>query len=165
MTAYKFYQEDGINPPVDEYGSGPVNMEVDEVNYPLGDITNYSICADKKPAEKEKVTRDVEMKNAKNKDTSTRAHNVYTDQDKARFSNFIYKGSSLTRKKADDQMNLEYLKKVLLKFAFPHPLIKCISKLMGDNVIRTNINGHLSNEVAKLRDLKQGYSLFPVLYN
>jgi len=34
MTAYKFYQEDGINPPVDEYENEPVNMEVDEVNYP-----------------------------------------------------------------------------------------------------------------------------------
>ncbi|GAN06252.1 conserved hypothetical protein [Mucor ambiguus] len=36
--------------------------------------------------------------------------------------------------------------------------------LMGDNVIRININGHLSNEVVKLRGLKQGDPLSPIFY-
>ncbi|CEP09128.1 hypothetical protein [Parasitella parasitica] len=36
---------------------------------------------------------------------------------------------------------------------------------MGDNLIRININGHLSSAVAKLRGLKQGDPLSPILYN
>ncbi|KAK4521179.1 uncharacterized protein ATC70_013124 [Mucor velutinosus] len=67
-------------------------------------------------------------------------------------------GLLLDQEKAYDRVNLEYLTKVLRKFGFPRPLIKCISKLMGDNLIRININGHLSTEVAKLRGLKQGGS-------
>lgn len=35
---------------------------------------------------------------------------------------------------------------------------------MGDNVIRINVNVHLSNEVAKLGGLKQGDPLSPILY-
>ncbi|KAK4518737.1 uncharacterized protein ATC70_008959 [Mucor velutinosus] len=74
-------------------------------------------------------------------------------------------GLLLDQEKAYDRVNLEYLRKVLGKFGFPRPIIKCISKLMGDNLIRININGHLSTEVAKLRGLKQGDPLSPVLYN
>ena len=36
---------------------------------------------------------------------------------------------------------------------------------MGDNRIRINLNGHVSSEVAKLRGLKQGDPLSPILYN
>ncbi|KAK4512155.1 uncharacterized protein ATC70_013398 [Mucor velutinosus] len=51
------------------------------------------------------VTRVVEMKNAKYKDTSTRAHNVYTDQYKARFFNFIY-NDDMTAGKATKAANI-----------------------------------------------------------
>lgn len=36
---------------------------------------------------------------------------------------------------------------------------------MGDNLIRINLNGHLSIEVAKLSGPKQGDPLLPILYN
>ena len=74
-------------------------------------------------------------------------------------------GLLLDQEKAYDRVNLNYLQKVLKKFGFPQQLIKCIYKLMGDNLIRININGHLSSTVAKLRGLKQGDPLSPILYN
>ncbi|KAK4519269.1 uncharacterized protein ATC70_009501 [Mucor velutinosus] len=74
-------------------------------------------------------------------------------------------GLLLDQEKAYDRVNLDYLRHVLLKFGFPRPLVKCIYKLMGDNLIRINLNGHLSSEVAKLRGLKQGDPLSPILYN
>ncbi|GAN10575.1 hypothetical protein MAM1_0371d10118 [Mucor ambiguus] len=42
----------------------------------------------------------------------------------------------LNQKKAYNRVNLKYLKKVLVKFGLPRPLVKCINKLMGGNVIR-----------------------------
>ncbi|CEP17652.1 hypothetical protein [Parasitella parasitica] len=74
-------------------------------------------------------------------------------------------GLLLDQEKAYDRVNLDYMKRVLKKFGFPTKLINCINKLMGDNVIRINLNGHLSTEVAKLRGLKQGDPLSPILYN
>jgi hypothetical protein len=74
-------------------------------------------------------------------------------------------GLLLDQEKAYDRVNLEYLNKVLTKFGFPRQLIKCVKKLMGDNLIKINLNGHLSKEVAKLRGLKQGDPLSPILYN
>lgn len=74
-------------------------------------------------------------------------------------------GLLLDQEKAYDRLNLDYLKHVLVKFGFPRPLVKCIYKLMGDNQIRINLNGHLSTAVAKLRGLKQGDPLSPILYN
>lgn len=74
-------------------------------------------------------------------------------------------GLLLDQEKAYDRVNLDYLKKVLLKFGFPKKLVTCIYKLMADNLICININGHLSNVVPKLRGLKQGDPLSPILYN
>jgi len=74
-------------------------------------------------------------------------------------------GLLLDQEKAYDRVNLDYLNRVLAKFGFPRPLIKCIKKLMGNNLIRINLNGHLSCEIAKLRGLKQGDPLSPILYN
>lgn len=71
----------------------------------------------------------------------------------------------LDQETAYDRVNLDYLNIVLMKSGFPRPLNKCIYKLMGDNLIRINVNGHLSNEVAKLRGLNQGDPLSPILYN
>lgn len=74
-------------------------------------------------------------------------------------------GLLLDQEKAYDRVNLDYLHKVLAKFGFlPREIIiKCIKKLMGGNLTRINLNGHLSNEVAKLRGLKQGDLLSPIL--
>lgn len=74
-------------------------------------------------------------------------------------------GLLLDQEKAYDRVNLDYLKMVLLKSSFARPLIKCVYKLMGDNLIHINVNGHLSNEVVKLRGLNQGDPLSPILYN
>ncbi|KAK4512395.1 uncharacterized protein ATC70_003094 [Mucor velutinosus] len=74
-------------------------------------------------------------------------------------------GLLLDQEKAYDRVNPDYLNKVLAKFGFPRQIIKCVKKLMGDNMIRINLNGHMSSEVAKLRGLKQGDPLSPILYN
>lgn len=74
-------------------------------------------------------------------------------------------GLLLDQEKAHDRVNLNYLNKVLAKFGFPRQIIKCIKKLMSDNLIRINLNSHLSIEVAKLRGLKQGDPLSPILCN
>lgn len=74
-------------------------------------------------------------------------------------------GLLLDQEKAYDRVSLDYLQQVLRIFGFPLSIIYCINRLMGDNLIRISINGHLSSEVAKLRGLKQGDPLSPVLYN
>ncbi|CEP16721.1 hypothetical protein [Parasitella parasitica] len=74
-------------------------------------------------------------------------------------------GLLLDQEKAYNRVNLVYMKRVLLKFGFPGKFVTCISKLMGDNLIHININGPLSSAVAKLRGLKQGDPLSPILYN
>lgn len=74
-------------------------------------------------------------------------------------------GLLLDQEKAYDRVNLDYLKIVLKKFGFPKKLIHCVYKLMADNLIQININGHLSSAVPKLRGLKQGDPLSPILYN
>ncbi|KAK4522014.1 uncharacterized protein ATC70_004553 [Mucor velutinosus] len=55
-------------------------------------------------------------------------------------------GLLLDQEKAYDRVNLDYLRHVLLKFGFSRQLVKCIYKLMGDNLIRINLNGHLTAE-------------------
>ncbi|KAI8645762.1 hypothetical protein BD408DRAFT_360666, partial [Parasitella parasitica] len=80
-------------------------MEVDDMNYPLGDITNYRTYIDGKSAEKGKLARDVEMKNVGHKKTSIHTHNVYTEQDKARFFSFVY-NDDMTAGKAAKAANI-----------------------------------------------------------
>ena len=74
-------------------------------------------------------------------------------------------GLLLDQEKAYDRVNLNYLKKVLRKFGFPKKMIDCVYRLMADNLIRININGYLSEAIPKLRGLKQGDPLSPILYN
>lgn len=74
-------------------------------------------------------------------------------------------GFLLDQEKAYDRVNLHYLERVLLRFRIPRKLITCINRLMGDTLIRINLNSHLSLPVAKLRGLKQGDPLSSILYN
>ena len=54
--AFEVYFEDGKGNVMDEDGLEPVQMEVDEEAYHLGDITNYDSHMDLKPAEKKNWT-------------------------------------------------------------------------------------------------------------
>ncbi|KAI8368771.1 hypothetical protein BD560DRAFT_371154, partial [Blakeslea trispora] len=48
----KFFQEDGKGSVFDEYGNEPVEMEVDNEQFPLEDVTNYDTYMDLKPPER-----------------------------------------------------------------------------------------------------------------
>lgn len=74
-------------------------------------------------------------------------------------------GLLLDQEKAYDRVNLIYLRTILLRFGFPATIVDCIYKLMANNYIRININGHFTEDIQKLRGLKQGDPLSPILYN
>lgn len=74
-------------------------------------------------------------------------------------------GLLLDQEKAYDRVNLDYLKAVLLRFGFPLSTVECIYNLMAKNTIRININGFFTEDVHKLRGLKQGDPISPILYN
>jgi hypothetical protein len=74
-------------------------------------------------------------------------------------------GLLLDQEKAYDRVNLTYLKAVLLRFGFPVITVDCINNLMAKNTIKINVNGFFTEEVHKLRGLKQGDPLSPILYN
>ncbi|KAI7861277.1 hypothetical protein BDF14DRAFT_1739780 [Spinellus fusiger] len=50
---FQVFQEDGFGNVFDENGNQPVEMDVDDVNFPLENITNYDSYMDLKPPERE----------------------------------------------------------------------------------------------------------------
>jgi retron-type reverse transcriptase len=57
------------------------------------------------------------------------------------------------------------LKAVLIRFGFPSTMVDCLYNLMAKDIIKININGFFTEEVHKLRGLKQGDPISPILYN
>jgi hypothetical protein len=57
------------------------------------------------------------------------------------------------------------LKAVLIRFGFPSTMVDCLYNLMAKDIIKININGFFTEEVLKLRGLKQGDRISPILYN
>jgi hypothetical protein len=74
-------------------------------------------------------------------------------------------GLSLDQEKAYDRVNLSYLHTALLKYGFPNNLVRCIINMMGQNLLRINVNGFFTDAVPKLRGLKQGDPISSILYN
>ncbi|CAO0789273.1 unnamed protein product [Mucor circinelloides] len=74
-------------------------------------------------------------------------------------------GLSLDQEKAYDRVNLHYLKNALVKYGFPTNIIRCLVNMMGQNQLRININGYFTDDVPKLRGLKQGDPISSILYN
>jgi hypothetical protein len=52
-------------------------------------------------------------------------------------------GLLLDQEKANDRVNLDYLKAVLIRFGFPPTMVDCLYNLMAKNIIKININGSL----------------------
>lgn len=74
-------------------------------------------------------------------------------------------GLSLDQEKAYDRVNLSYLQCALTKYNFPSALVRCLINMMGQNLLRINVNGYFTDDVPKLRGLKQGDPLSSILYN
>ncbi|KAI7873018.1 hypothetical protein BDF14DRAFT_1992439 [Spinellus fusiger] len=64
---FQVFQEDGFGNVFDENGNQPVEMDVDDVNFPLENITNYDSYMDLKPPEREVKMKDVKLE--KDQDT------------------------------------------------------------------------------------------------
>jgi hypothetical protein len=71
----------------------------------------------------------------------------------------------LDQEKADDRVNVDYLKQVLIRFGLPDSMVNCLYNLLVNNNIRININGFFSDNVNKKRGLKQGDPISCILYN
>ncbi|GAN11541.1 conserved hypothetical protein, partial [Mucor ambiguus] len=74
-------------------------------------------------------------------------------------------GLSLDQEKAYDRVNLSYLQTTLVRYGFPANLVRCIINMMGQNLLRINVNGYFTDDVPKLRGLKQGGPISSILYN
>ena len=74
-------------------------------------------------------------------------------------------GLSLDQEKAYDRVNLKYLHAALLKYGFPTRFTRCLMNMMGQNLLRINVNGYFTKDVPKLRGLKQGDPVSAILYN
>ncbi|KAK4518914.1 uncharacterized protein ATC70_009140 [Mucor velutinosus] len=74
-------------------------------------------------------------------------------------------GLSLDQEKAYDRVNLSYLQTALITYGFPANLVRCIINMMGQNLLRINVNGYFTDDIPKLRGLKQGDPISSILYN
>jgi exonuclease III len=74
-------------------------------------------------------------------------------------------GLLLDQEKAYDRVNLSYFRAVLNRYGFPVSIVNCIHNLMANNQIKININGYLTDPVAKLRGFKQGDPISCICYD
>lgn len=87
-----FVHEDGKGKLFDDEGNevSVVEMEVDQVNYPLGNVTDFNMYLDLKPPEKqqtavEEVKKEVPEEASSGMQTESKGHKVYRkykDEDK-----------------------------------------------------------------------------------
>ncbi|KAI8384130.1 hypothetical protein BD560DRAFT_364333 [Blakeslea trispora] len=86
----KFFQEDGKGSVFDEYGNEPVEMEVDNEQFPLEDVTNYDTYMDLKPPERLEKMKIVKAEIVADQGHSQRKYTRYSDEKKERFFHLVY---------------------------------------------------------------------------
>ncbi|KAI8378747.1 hypothetical protein EDC96DRAFT_434784 [Choanephora cucurbitarum] len=86
----KFFQEDGKGSVFDEYGNEPVEMEVDNEQFPLEDVTNYDTYIDLKPPERLEKMKIVKAEIIADQGHSQRKYTRHSDEKKERFFHLVY---------------------------------------------------------------------------
>ncbi|CEG84274.1 hypothetical protein RMATCC62417_18097 [Rhizopus microsporus] len=89
-------------------------------------------------------------------------HTVMAD---AESSSSTAVGLLLDQAKAYDRIHPDYLQQAMSAFGIPDPIITSLSSLFFSTAIRTNINGHISQQFIQKRGLRQGGPISPLLFN
>ncbi|KAI8364908.1 hypothetical protein BD560DRAFT_311426, partial [Blakeslea trispora] len=86
----KLFQEGGKGSVFDEYDNEPVEMEVDNEQFPLEDVTNYDNYMDLKPPERLEKLKMVKAKIVADQGHSQRKYARHCDEKKERFFHLVY---------------------------------------------------------------------------
>lgn len=87
---FQVFQEDGFGNVFDENGNQPVEMDVDDVNFPLENITNYDFYMDLKPPEREVKIKDVKLEVVLGNETTSRVYTRHSNEKKYNFFALVY---------------------------------------------------------------------------
>jgi transposase/transposase-like protein len=87
---FQVFQEDGFGNVFDENGNQPVEMDVDDVNFPLENITNYDSYMDLKPPEREVKIKDVKLEVVLGNEATSRVYTRHSNEKKYNFFALVY---------------------------------------------------------------------------